>query len=55
MAGTALLFVLAADPKMVKNCLDIYLSPQDGDQEQEVERLTQFGARRIDISQGQGK
>ena len=44
-----LVFVVAADPKKVKNRLHIDLRPDD--QEAEVERLVDMGARPVDIGQ----
>lgn len=45
-----LLFGRAADPKIVKNRLHLDLRPED--QEAEVERLVDMGARPADIGQG---
>jgi hypothetical protein len=45
----ALLFVPVADPKTVKNRLHLDLRPDD--QEAEVERLVDMGARPADIGQ----
>jgi len=45
-----LLFGACPDPKTVKNRLHIDLRPED--QEAEVERLVDMGARPVDIGQG---
>jgi hypothetical protein len=45
-------FVKVPEPKKVKNRLHLDLSPSDRDQAQEVERIVNLGARRIDIGQG---
>jgi hypothetical protein len=45
-------FVAVPEPKTVKNRLHIDLSPSDRDQAQEVERIVELGATRIDIGQG---
>ena len=45
-----LLFLAGPDPKTVKNRLHIDLRPED--QEAEVERLVDMGARPADIGQG---
>jgi predicted enzyme related to lactoylglutathione lyase len=45
-----LLFTPGPDPKTVKNRLHIDLRPED--QEAEVERLVDMGARPVDIGQG---
>jgi hypothetical protein len=45
-----LLFVPVPEPKESKNRLHLDFRPQD--QAAEVERLTELGARRIDIGQG---
>ncbi|HYI43922.1 MAG TPA: VOC family protein, partial [Actinomycetota bacterium] len=37
----------------VKNRLHIDVSPRDRDQAEEVERIIELGARRIDIGQGE--
>jgi hypothetical protein len=46
-----LLFAIAPDAKTVKNRLHIDLRPED--QEAEVERLVDMGARQADIGQGE--
>ncbi|MDP9068561.1 MAG: VOC family protein [Actinomycetota bacterium] len=48
--GPRLLFLLVMDEKKVKNRLHLDLRP--GDQNAEVNRLEQLGARRVDIGQG---
>ena len=45
-----LLFTPVAEPRTVKNRLHIDLRPED--QESEVERLVDMGARPVDIGQG---
>jgi len=45
-----LLFGVSPDPKTVKNRLHLDLRPED--QEAEVERLVDMGARPVDIGQG---
>jgi hypothetical protein len=47
-----LLFGVVPEGKSVKNRLHIDVNPVDRDQEQEVERLIELGARKIDIGQG---
>jgi hypothetical protein len=47
-----LVFVPVPDDKVVKNRVHIDLSPIDRTPEQEVERLIDLGARRVDIGQG---
>jgi hypothetical protein len=49
-ARPELLFSLLAEPKTAKNRLHLDLTPDD--QEAEVERLVDMGARRVDIGQG---
>ena len=51
-SGPLLLFVKVPEDKTVKNRLHIDVSPSNGNQEQEVERILDLGARRIDIGQG---
>ena len=48
--GPRLLFLEVSDSKTVKNRLHLDLRP--GDQNAEVDRLEQLGARRVDIGQG---
>jgi hypothetical protein len=48
-----LVFIPSSEPKRVKNRLHIDVSPRDCDQAEEVERLINLGARRVDIGQGQ--
>jgi len=45
-----LLFTLVAEPKSVKNRLHLDLRPDN--QEAEVERLVDMGARKVDVGQG---
>jgi predicted enzyme related to lactoylglutathione lyase len=52
-AGPTLVFVKVPDEKVVKNRVHIDVSPRDRDQADEVERIIQLGARRIDIGQGE--
>ena len=52
-AGPGLLFQRVPEPKTVKNRLHIDVNPSDRDQAEEVERLIELGARRIDIGQGE--
>jgi hypothetical protein len=49
-SGPTLLFLNVPDPKSVKNRLHFDYVPDD--QDAEVERLIELGARRIDIGQG---
>jgi hypothetical protein len=51
--GPSLTFVPVPEPKTIKNRLHIDVNPVGCDQEQEVERLIGFGARRVDIGQGE--
>jgi hypothetical protein len=48
-----LTFARVPESKTVKNRLHIDVSPIDGAQEAEVERLLVLGARRVDIGQGE--
>ncbi len=48
----SLVFVPVPEPKVLKNRLHLDLSPVGCDQEQEVARLIELGARRVDIGQG---
>jgi hypothetical protein len=48
----SLLFVIVPEGKTVKNRLHIDVNPVDRDQAEEVERLIELGARKIDIGQG---
>src|SRR3712207_193383 len=48
-----LLFIIVPEGKTVKNRLHIDVNPTDRDQEEEVERILELGARRIDIGQGE--
>ena len=51
--GPGLVFVQVPEAKTLKNRLHIDLSPgPDDDQEAEVRRLEELGARRVDVGQG---
>ncbi|HET8681079.1 MAG TPA: VOC family protein [Micromonosporaceae bacterium] len=50
--GPALVFALEQTAKTAKNRLHFDLDPDD--QEAEVERLVNMGARRVDVGQGDG-
>jgi hypothetical protein len=50
-----LVFIRVPESKTVKNRLHIDVSPIDGEQQHEVDRLMQLGARPVDIGQGQRK
>jgi predicted enzyme related to lactoylglutathione lyase len=52
-SGPGIDFVQVPEPKKVKNRLHLDLSPSDRDQAEEVERIVNLGARRIDIGQGE--
>lgn len=47
-----LLFVQVPESKTAKNRLHIDINPGDRSQEEEVERLLDLGARRVDVGQG---
>ena len=49
-SGPALLFIAVPESKSVKNRLHLDFVPDD--QDAEVERLIEHGARRVDIGQG---
>ena len=49
----SILFQKVPEAKTVKNRLHIDVNPVDRDQQQEVERLLELGARKIDIGQGE--
>ena len=51
-SGPTLLFITVPEGKQVKNRLHIDVSPTEGEQEAEVERILGLGARKIDIGQG---
>ena len=51
-SGPLVLFIKVPEGKTVKNRLHIDVSPTDGGQQQEVERILDLGARKIDIGQG---
>jgi len=48
----SLVFVPVSEPKALKNRLHLDLNPVGCDQEQEVARLIDLGARRTDVGQG---
>jgi len=51
-----LVFILVPDGKQLKNRLHLDLAPRAGDdQEAEVARLEQLGAKRVDVGQGDDK
>ena len=52
-SGPSLVFIPVPEPKTVKNRLHIDVNPVGCDQQQEVERLIELGARRIDVGQGE--
>ena len=47
-----LVFVPVPEPKSTKNRLHIDVNPSGCDQTQELERLLELGARRVDVGQG---
>ena len=47
-----IIFVPVPEAKTVKNRVHIDVNPVDRDQEAEVERLIELGARRVDVGQG---
>ena len=47
-----LTFARVPEPKIVKNRLHLDLTPTDRSQEDEVRRLLDLGARRVDVGQG---
>ena len=49
----SLVFVPVPEPKALKNRLHLDLTPVGCDQEQEVARLIELGARRVDVGQGE--
>ena len=51
-SGPGIDFIKVPEPKTAKNRLHLDLSPRDRDQPEEVERIVNLGARRIDIGQG---
>jgi len=53
--GTSLTFVPTPDEKRGKNRLHVDVNPVGCDQDQEVARLIELGARRIDVGQGADK
>ncbi len=51
-SGPSLLFAKVPEGKRDKNRLHIDVNPVDSDQDEEVERILELGARKIDIGQG---
>ncbi|MDP9224843.1 MAG: VOC family protein [Actinomycetota bacterium] len=51
-SGPIILFPVVPEGKTVKNRLHIDVNPTDGDQSDEVRRLENLGATKIDIGQG---
>ncbi|WP_084958597.1 VOC family protein [Thermoactinospora rubra] len=47
-----LVLVRSPDPKVVKNRLHLDVNPTDRDQEAELRRLLDLGARPVDVGQG---
>ena len=47
-----LTFVAVPEPKTTKNRLHIDVNPSGADQAEELERLVNLGARRVDVGQG---
>lgn len=52
-APFAIDFLRVPEPKQVKNRLHLDLSPTDREQDAELRRLLELGARRADIGQGE--
>ena len=52
-SGPGLAFQKVPEPKTVKNRVHIDVNPRDREQDEEVQRLVELGARRIDIGQGE--
>jgi Glyoxalase-like domain len=52
-SGPTLVFLRVPDAKSVKNRLHIDVSPTDRDQEAELARLYELGAKRADVGQGE--
>jgi predicted enzyme related to lactoylglutathione lyase len=51
-APPLLVFVPVPEPKTVKNRLHLDVNPSGMDQDEELERLLELGARRVDVGQG---
>jgi catechol 2,3-dioxygenase-like lactoylglutathione lyase family enzyme len=51
--GVTLVFVPVPEPKTVKNRVHIDVNPVESDQAEEVQRLLDLGARRVDVGQGE--
>ncbi|MDQ3784614.1 MAG: VOC family protein [Actinomycetota bacterium] len=52
-SGPGLLFTKVPGPKEGKNRIHIDVSPRDREQEEEVARILELGAKTIDIGQGE--
>ncbi|MBA3628756.1 MAG: VOC family protein [Actinobacteria bacterium] len=52
-SGPGLLFLRVPESKEAKNRLHIDVSPRDREQEEEVARILELGARTVDIGQGE--
>jgi predicted enzyme related to lactoylglutathione lyase len=52
-SGPSLIFQKVPEEKVVKNRLHIDVSPRDREQDAEVERIVDLGAKPIDIGQGE--
>jgi hypothetical protein len=52
-SGPDILFLVVPEDKVVKNRIHIDVNPTDLDQDEEVARLEQLGATRVDIGQGE--
>lgn len=52
-SGPGILFAKVPEQKSVKNRLHIDVSPRDREQDEEVERILELGAKKIDIGQGE--
>jgi hypothetical protein len=51
-SGPQILFVKVPEAKTLKNRLHIDVNPVDREQDEEVQRLLELGARKVDIGQG---
>jgi predicted enzyme related to lactoylglutathione lyase len=51
-APPLLVFVPVPEPKTVKNRLHLDVNPSGMDQDEELERLLELGARQVDVGQG---
>lgn len=52
-SGPGLLFQKVPEPKRIKNRAHIDISPRDREQQEEVERILELGAKTVDIGQGE--